>query len=244
VALTGWLSTAYLSSASAPASAAPLTLACFAKFSLFGSVKTLISLCNSGDTTNRFSLFAAAAAAAGFTASDGGGSSQATGTTVLATGTWYHYAAVAVSDSDRRICLDGVQEGTSAVSRTPSGINQTVIGARGGSSIANAASGGDIAEPAAWAAALNADELLALAHGVCPLLIRPASLIAYWPVVRLANINNRLAGHNLSATGTPTDSDHCRVLRPPPQRLVSLENGFGPLLAGRRNHIVGGGMAA
>jgi hypothetical protein len=41
---------------------------------------------------------------------------------------------------------------------------------------------GDICEAAMWNAALDDGEMLALGKGVCPLLIRPQSLIFYLPI--------------------------------------------------------------
>ena len=60
-----------------------------------------------------------------------------------------------------------------------------------------------------------------------------------------ATLNARgLGGHDLSVTGSPADADHCRVLMPASRGVNALEIGFGPLLGGRRNRIVGAGMAA
>lgn len=39
-----------------------------------------------------------------------------------------------------------------------------------------------MAEAAIWNVALNAREVAALAVGVCPLRVRPGSLVGYWPL--------------------------------------------------------------
>ncbi|ESY37883.1 hypothetical protein X747_24775 [Mesorhizobium sp. LNJC384A00] len=70
-------------------------------------------------------------------------------------------------------------------------------------------SNGEVAEVAVWKAALNADEFNALAKGFSPRRIRPASLVAYLPLVR---DTLDLFGIALTEINSPTVTDHPRVI--------------------------------
>lgn len=79
-----------------------------------------------------------------------------------------------------------------------------------------------MAEVGLWSAVLDAGERAALSAGFTPPQIRPASLVAYWPLGGLMGGNNATAGvldrwanrYNLTAAGTPTWVDHPRVIYP------------------------------
>ena len=60
---------------------------------------------------------------------------------------------------------------------------------------------GDIAEVAVWDVSLEDAVVFALCAGYAPDMIRPASLIAYWPLIDDAK--DRVGGYNLTLSGTP-----------------------------------------
>lgn len=78
---------------------------------------------------------------------------------------------------------------------------------------------GTAAEAAIWNAQLSEGELIALTNGYSPLEIRPASLVAYYPLgghygqYDLDRWKNR---YDLTPTGSPTWADHPRVIYPGP----------------------------
>ena len=95
--------------------------------------------------------------------------------------TWHHATVVFAAANDRRAYLDGGGKGTNASSATPGSLDRTAIGATERNTVDNYVSG-RIAEAAIWNAALDDSEAVSLAKGFSPLLIRPQSLVAYWPL--------------------------------------------------------------
>lgn len=70
---------------------------------------------------------------------------------------------------------------------------------------------GEISEFALWDVDLTADEFLALTAGVSPLLIRPGSLLNYWPILGAFSPEiDRVGGNDLTVTGT-TKASHPKV---------------------------------
>lgn len=94
---------------------------------------------------------------------------------------WNHAAAVFASDTSRFAYSNGVVSAEATASSTASGLNTTIIGARG-ISTPDQLYNGYIGESAIWQAALTSAEITALYRGVPPYLIRPTALVAYWPM--------------------------------------------------------------
>lgn len=72
---------------------------------------------------------------------------------------------------------------------------------------------GRIAEVAVWAAALNTDEIAALAAGISPRFIRHTSLEGYWPLQGIGSPEPDYSGNGRTGTlngdtTTPTIADH------------------------------------
>lgn len=76
---------------------------------------------------------------------------------------------------------------------------------------------GRVAEVGVWSTDLTAAEIGALSDGYTPLQIRPASLVAYWPLgghygqLDLDRWKNR---YDMTPSGSPTWADHPRVIYP------------------------------
>jgi hypothetical protein len=104
---------------------------------------------------------------------------------------------------------------------------------------------------AAWNVALSATEAAALAAGICPLLIRPASLIAYYPLGGFHGDYDRdlVGGYHLTPSGSPTFVDQPRIIYPQGPHGVQLSSGGSPpaaapwLYARRSARIIGGGLS-
>ena len=74
--------------------------------------------------------------------------------------------------------------------------------------------GGSICEVGYWDVALTDDEVLLLSRGFSPTFVRPANLIAYYPLLgRTSPEIDLVGGFNLTLTGTSV-SDHPRILLP------------------------------
>lgn len=144
------------------------------------------------------------------------GSGAGAGATVsgVTAGAWHHGAAVFGSSTSRTAYLNGTA-GSAETSSQPtiSDMDTLVIGADHFSAAPAFFFNGDLAEVAIWNVALDAGELTALAKGFRPTMIRPASLVGYWPITgnespELDRWTNR---YDLTLTGSPAKSDHPRL---------------------------------
>lgn len=201
------------STAQAGATATPLTLSCW-----FQSANTTSNylLCgvieNSGGGTNEFSLWASGGVAGDpvQAISRTTSSAAASSSTGFSANTWHHACGVFTSATSRAAFIDGGSKGTNTTSRTPGSLARYIIGSR------NDATGqlnGLAAEFAIWSVALTDAEVAALGRGISPLLVRPASLLEYWPLSNSRLINVK-SGIELSATGATGGIDHPRIIYP------------------------------
>lgn len=153
-------------------------------------------------------------------ARSGGGASEAFGTTVIAANTWYHAGVSWISSTERPVWLDGVNEVTDTDSESPAGLDSITIGAAGDSSPGDYFDG-DICEVGLWDVELTAAEWALLAAGYSPLLVRPAALVYYWPLVgRSSPEIDLIGGVGLTLDGTAVAA-HPRIIYPAP-RYVGL----------------------
>lgn len=216
--LTGANSEAASAAAGAGATAAPLTLACWVNPDSVTGNDGLVEL-NDGDTSDVFLLFLAAGVITAFTA-QAAATASATAGTALGTGTWAHAAAVFVTAASRFAYKNGVVGTEDTTSRTPAGIVQVRLG----SQVAANFMDGKLAEVGIWNVALDAAEVAALADGFSPRLIRPASLVHYYPLIRgtvnqggssNTTLDRAKSAINLTEANTPTYADpHVRVIYP------------------------------
>ncbi len=205
-----------LSIATPLVTATPLTLSAWAK-TASGDLQTVLS-CEGlypGNYSNGWFLGIYNYAVWAYTASGAAqNGSFAASTATISSGVWGHCAAVFAAANDRRAYLNGANKGTEATSRAvdSSYVSNTKIGVRGSADIQFM--NGSIAEAAAWNVALTDDEVAILAKGYSPLTVRPASLIAYWPLIGKYSTEISLkSGFGLAITGT-TVADHPRVFYP------------------------------
>jgi hypothetical protein len=152
---------------------------------------------------------------------DAGGSGVAVTSTSITDNVWQHACGLFVSDTDRRIFLNGGGKGTNAVDRTPANMDRTAIGYWGRQVPVHYFTG-DIAEVAVWdlsewpgaTASDKADGfeniVSSLADGYSPSIFS-LGLKAYWPLVR--ELNDNVGGFNLTASGTAV-SNHPKVIYP------------------------------
>lgn len=112
----------------------------------------------------------------------GGAYKTATYTTSPSADTWYALA-LTYDGTNMRAYLNGTLEATTAaaVSSASATVRFHAFSDTGGTN--PNADDGVIAEPACWNVALSATEITALANGLCPLLIRPESVMGYWNLI-------------------------------------------------------------
>lgn len=126
--------------------------------------------------------------------------------------TWHHACSVSETTA-ARIYLDGVAGGDVTYS-TPTFGTATYFTLGKVSSVQYL--DGAVAHVAVWNVSLNAAEAAALAAGVSPLLVRPASLIAYYPLGGFHgdNDNDLVGGYHLTPYNSPTFTDQRPIIYP------------------------------
>lgn len=138
-------------------------------------------------------------------------------TGTLTNGAWSHIAGVQASATSRTGYLNGVAGTTNTTTYTPGPFTSTTVGGLMLNGTRTSFSGGDIAECAIWSVALDAGEISALAAGFSPLLIRPASLVFYVPLLGNSPERELIARRQLTygaAGAAPTIAPHIKVFRP------------------------------
>lgn len=130
---------------------------------------------------------------------------------------WQSVTGVWRAANDRSIWLNGTENNdTTSISPSTSGTWDVIIGKR-----VNTAQyfDGRIAEVAYWDVALTDEEAQALADGVCPLLVRPESLVSYSPFGGRwtkddADLDIMYGPIPWSPVNTPTTAEHPRIIYP------------------------------
>lgn len=177
----------------------------------------IIGLCDKDNSNTKWRLMAAHGGGVGDpliaeVRDNGSGVSSAKTSVGYTAATWHHGAAVFDGDSSRKAYLDGGNLGTNTTTRANTGIDRTTVGYIGDST-PSAYFDGALAELAIWSIALTAEEASVLAAGYSPLFVRPESLLFYMPLLR-DDDNDLIGGLSLTAVGTPTISDHPRMIYP------------------------------
>ncbi len=203
----------YLSCASTPVSAIPLTLACWCNSTDATANQRLIAIIDTTDGRDYFMIDLSGATAGdpirAITAS-AGTTAIASTSTGYSINTWHSVAGVFASATDRRAFIDGGSKGTNITSLTPAGLDQLRLGVNLNTSEAPVSPLiGRLAEAAIWNVALTDDEVASHAKGVSPLKIRPQSLVFYSPLIR--DLFDYRAGLTITMNGAVAVADHPRV---------------------------------
>ncbi len=201
-------STQSISGASAPATAAPLTLALWSNVTSLTVDGMFLSL-GAGAGTHFFGLWSEGTTAGDpISAALNGGSSAGSFSGSQTANTWQHVCGVYTSATARTGYYNGVAGTANTANQTPSGISVMGIGVRRRSTD-DFRLPGSVGEVAIWNAALEAEEVAALAKGFKPQRIRPQSLVFYAPLIRnLIDIDRGLA---LTNNNGATVANHPRV---------------------------------
>lgn len=201
-----------------PVSGAPLTVAAWFLSPTASSSKTLFYTGDKDVTDHWMVLYLDASNKVTCGARAGADNSGIAVTTPAhSNNVWQHAAGVWTSDSSRAAFLNGGDKATNAVSKTPAGFDRLSIG-RHGDSTPGTYMEGRIAEVGIWNVALSDGEIAILAKGVCPLRIRPHSLIGYYPLFGNGSPEPNLAvggaTYNVTMNGTISQVDHAPVMPP------------------------------
>jgi hypothetical protein len=194
-----------ISFATAPATAAPLSIACWGNMDAEGNAdRTGLIAISDAASNNLFGLYLNRFRLQARTTASGSAASAQTATDI-ALNAWFHSAAVFDSATSRRAYLNGVASSVNTTNRTPAGIDRGRLGTANLSDYIN----GRLAEVGIWDAALTAAEIALLAQGFSPALVRPQSLVFYAPLVR--DLVEVARGVTLTNNNGATVVDHPRL---------------------------------
>jgi hypothetical protein len=197
-------SSQYLS-ATNPVSAAPFTIAAWARISNTSGNKGIVSLHSS--TAQRFLLYMSGSTPS-FFVNDSVTFTQPQAGTASAN-TWFHVAAVEAAANSHKVVFNGTTSQTLTGSRPPSGINGLVIGGDSANGNASNFMTGQIAEVGIWNVALADAEIASLADGMTCDKVRPQSLVFYAPLVR--ELIDARGGLTITNNNAATVAAHTRV---------------------------------
>jgi hypothetical protein len=215
-------SSQYLVNSNAVVGAFPMTMACWAYSNNITTNYMLMSL-GDKDTDLDYMYIAMRGAIAGdpvrfalFNQQVGADYTEYETSNGFSATTWHHVAGVAPDFENAIAYLDGDPAGAYnfQTARPWPEIDSTALGVLIRSSITGYLDG-RMAEAAIWSAALTAAELAILAEGYSPLMVRPQSLVAYWPLMgNLSPEIDIVGGYDMTLTNAPTKANHPRVFYP------------------------------
>lgn len=196
------------SNASFTALAYPITLSCWMRPDLTGTLRTAFSVSH---PTLGSSLSIGQDASNYLTAEGNYGATTGTSqsASTLTTGTWYHVVGVFNSTTSRTVYVDGTAGTTNTTAITSGTYGRPTVGVRNRNLTYTQYFDGKVGECAVWAVALNDDEIVSLARGFRASFIRPQSLRYYAPLAG----NTHDMKDNVAATltnGPTADALHPR----------------------------------
>ena len=178
------------------------------------------------------------------------GSGTAATSTGYSANTWTHCASVMTSASSFASLINGGSKGTQTGTWAGNiaSLGNFTFGYLNAFSL-NIYGQNDVAEFGIWSVALTDSEIASLAKGFSPLEIRPASLVAYYPLgghYGQSDVDRWKNRHDLTAYNSPTWSDHPRVIYPGPsfapiKATVASSTKYWAF-ARQRSRIIGGGL--
>ena len=128
---------------------------------------------------------------------------------------WNHALGIFNTSTNRSIRLNGGTAVTNTTSVTNASSTNVTIGAFQTNLAVAEYFDGSIAELGIWEVVLTDAEQLMLSKGVSPLLVRPASLMLYFPLVGRNSPEIELTNsYNMTLTNSPTVDVHPRVYMP------------------------------
>jgi hypothetical protein len=200
----------------------PFTMACWFNVVDVTNSYTLMALSQSG-TDFDFAMIQSRGAEAGHPVSavyehsfDSGQTGRAYTSTSITANKWEHACGVFTSQTSRSAYLNGGGKVTNTTGVTAMSIDsdQTIVGALRRNAIIQYTNG-RIAFPCIWDVALSDDEVLSLARGTHPSLIRPQNIVALWDLTGgFSPEPDRFGRFGLTLNNSPTVADNPRIILP------------------------------
>ena len=171
-----------------------------------------------------------------YTDSSTGNCARAASSDTYSANVWYSGVAVFNSALSLSAHLDGGNSDAAVTSGTGGSIanaDRMAIGALRDSTPTYGSATLTVAEIALWNVALTAGERSALADRVCPLLVRPGNLVAYWPLGGVYDADDGdhdvVGGHTMAPYNTPSTADHPGGLVYPSAGIVAPTLAISPV---------------
>jgi hypothetical protein len=199
-------SSQYLSTASAPATTTPLTLACWFRPTNVADTRYVLSL-GAANSNHAHSIYHGTNNL--FAVSTDTASNQSTRTILGLSNTWIHACAVFSANNNRQIYANGTAGTANTSIRNPANIAAFRIGSVYFGGAIGFYANANIAEVGIWNAALTADEIASLAKGITCDKVRPQNLVFYAPLVR--DLVDTKGGLTITNNNTATVANHPRV---------------------------------
>lgn len=159
--------------------------------------------------------------------------------TTVTAGSWGCMTLTVSSATSRVGYCNGVAANGSADSIGSSGMDMVRVGVLRFGGTDFYLWNGKLAEPAVWDAALTADEVNSLERGISPLLVRPQSLVSYWPLYgRHSPEIDLVGGVGLTVSGTAPAAEHPRVILP--RKRLAYPGSTGPTAHNRSLSVSAG----
>jgi len=199
-----------LDSATVPVTDQPCTFSAWVKPESVGFLQTIVGIFDSG-TANNFHLMSITGAN-GIAASSAAGGATATAVTAatVSAGVWAHACTTfgPTAGVDRVAYLNGGNRVQNTTNRVPTGVDRLSVGRNGGSG-SGTFFDGLISHLAIWNVQLADGEIAGLGRGVHPLLVRPGSIVGYWPLWGISSPEQDYTrnGNDLTVTGATQAAD-------------------------------------
>ena len=205
------LSNQYLNVASAPVTAAPVTMSCWFNSLSIAQTQALIVIENAAGN-RRYALQILGAVAGDpvqFGATSGGTTGMALSSIGYTANTWNHACGIEINSASRIVYLNGGNTGTNTTAKNVIDLVELKIGAANSSGTIVNHMNGLIAEVGIWNAELTAEEVASLSKGMACNKIRPQSLVFYAPLIR--DLQDVRDGLTLTNNNGATAANHPRV---------------------------------
>jgi len=212
----------YLQISSAPFTAAPYSVSLWVFPDALVAFQVMLGLVDESVADQKFQFFLVGTDFARVQTKSGVTSGTAETGNKAVVDTWSHYFVSEPASDSRTIILDGDtgNKGTDTTDVAPTGVDGLSIGMLRDTTPDGPFSG-RIAEVAIWDAGLTDAEGVLLSKAYSPLLVRPANLIFYAPLIRDED-RDIVGGLSLTAFNTPSVDVHTRMLYPAPSLAAPI----------------------
>ena len=199
-------SSQYLSTASAPATTTPLTLACWFRPTNVADTRYVLSL-GAATANGAHSIYQSVNNL--YAVSTDTSSNQSAISISGLSNTWIHVCAVFSANNNRQIYANGTAGTANTSTRNPANIAAFRIGSVFYNGAIGYYANANIAEVGIWNAALTAAEIAPLAKGMTCDKVRPESLVFYAPLVR--DLIDQKGGLTITNNNAATVAAHPRI---------------------------------